>query len=150
MKIKLKQVVQSQNAIQVLSGEKLPLKLGWRIQKNVRRLTPKLEEYNLDNVGLFKIYGVEDEPKGCGKYKLLPENATAYEEEMKPVLEHEIELDIEPILLSLFDFAPDPKYPADKYRPQPGVLLDLDWMFVDDLVIKPPELPQPEKETQND
>lgn len=136
MKVKMKQIVQSQNAIQVLNGEKLPLKLAWRIQKNVRRITAELEDYNKINLELFKKYGEEKEPKGSGQWKLLPEKTTLYDEEIKPILEDDVEIGVQPIPLSLFDFSPDPKFPNDKYRPQPGVLLDLDWMLLDDLEVQ--------------
>lgn len=133
MKLKVKQIVQSQNAIQVLNGEKLPLKLAWRFQRNIRKITTELEDFNKVNFELVKKYGKENEPNGSGTWELLKENVTAYDEEIRPILDDEVEIDVQPIPLSLFDFAPDPKLPNDKYRPQPGVLLDLDWMLMDDL-----------------
>jgi hypothetical protein len=138
MKVKLSTIIESQLAMQVLCSEKLPLKLGWRIRKNIRKIQPEFDRYAAENLILYQKFGAEKEPKGCGKWELLPENNTAYSDENKDILKDEIEVNVQPIPLSLFDFAPDPKYPQDKYRIPPSILIDLDWMLLDDEAEKPP------------
>jgi len=132
MLLKLLTLVDAKNAFALLGNEKLPYKLSWMIQRAIRKVTSELQEYEKINLELCIKYGVEQEPKGSGIWRLLPENNIVYQNEIKPILDEEVEIDINPIPLSLFDFAPNLEHPEVKYMVFPKVLLDLDWAFFND------------------
>ena len=137
MKVKLLTLIQAQNSIATLGT--LPFKLSWRIQKIARKINSAVEDYSKDEFAAIKEYGKEKEPIGCGEWEPLPENKTALGEALKDMQSKEVEIDFDPIHLTMLDFAPDPKFPEDKFRIPPFVLLNLDWMFTDEEKQEPPK-----------
>ena len=109
-------------------GDLPALKLSWRIGKIARRLQPIYEQFRTDELALYKTYGKE-KVAGGGNWEVLPGNFTEFDGERKILLDKKVEVDIEPIPLGLFDFAPDPKYPDAKYQVPPLMFSVMGWII---------------------
>jgi hypothetical protein len=99
MKVALSSIVNSQQAIQHLLAEHLPVKLSYRLSKLVRKFAPEIEEFNKARDALLKEYGEQVE-KG---WQIKPENMEKFVTELNGILVEEVELECQ--MLSLDDLA---------------------------------------------
>lgn len=99
MKIKLSQVVSSQEALKTLSTKLLPAKIAYKIQKNLRLLEPETTQYEkLRSQLIMEKYG-EEEVEGSGEFRVPPSNLAEFLKELNELLELEIEADIQKVTL---------------------------------------------------
>jgi hypothetical protein len=118
MKISLAQIVNSQEALQRLAAEKLPVKLSYAIARAMRKIQPELEQYEKTRADLIKDkYGTARE----GGYQVEPENIEPFTKELIELQSVEVELDVWPIRL------------ADFYHDMTAAdMFVLDWLFTDE------------------
>jgi hypothetical protein len=120
MKLKLSQIIESQEALSRLSSEKLPIKIAYNLQRNIRLLKPEIESYEKTRIELIKTkYGTEQKD---GSYQVIPERTDKFIAELNELLSVDVDLDVRAIKMSEFT-----KEIAS------FDLLVLDWMFINDL-----------------
>jgi len=126
MKITLEQAVTGLNALQHIGAEKLPIKLAYTLQRNMRLLGPDVKAYDEQRVELIKAkYGVQIEGE---QWQVKPEKLEAFAKEIEALASVEIELDLRTIPLDGVNMSIAPN---DLYA--------LDWMFTE----ADPDLPKP-------
>lgn len=95
MKLKIKQVVESFQVLGRLGQEKMPIKLAYIIQRNLRLLNPEYSQWDEQRTSLIKEkYGVKDE---AGNYTVTPDKMPEFQTEMDTLGDVEVELDLHTI-----------------------------------------------------
>lgn len=123
MKLKLDQIFIGYAALQQVGSEKLPIKLSFTLQRNMRLLAPEAEGYEKSRVALIKTkYGVEQKN---GNFSVPPKNMEAFQKEMDELGKSEIELDIKTIAIDQ----------AEALQISPVQFDALEWMFVENEVV---------------
>jgi hypothetical protein len=127
VKITLEQAVIGFNALQRIGNEKLPIKLAYTLQRNMRHLQPDVKAYEEQRVELIKTkYGIKDENEN---WSVKPDKVSAFGKQLETLGSVELELDIHTINLEDVNM-----------NIAPNDLFALEWMFVE----TPPE-PQKQK-----
>jgi len=117
MKITLEQAVTGFNALQRIGAEKLPIKLAYTLQRNMRLLQPDVQAYDKDRVELIKTkYGTQEGEQ----WTVKPENMVAFSAEIESLASVELELDLRTIPLD-----------GVNMTIAPNDLYALDWMFIE-------------------
>ena len=117
MKVKLHEVVNSLQSLQALGMEKMPIKLAYNIQRNMRLLSAEMDTYEKSRVDLIKSkYGTEQED---GSYQVSKDNMPEYRKEMETLGMIEVDLDMHTITIA--DFG--------DIKVAPIALDHLDWMI---------------------
>lgn len=122
MKLTIQQVVEGFQVLSRIGMEKMPIKVAYTIQRNIRLLTPEFTDWDKKRTELITDkYGVKDEK---GNFSVPPEKVKDFQDEMKIVSEVEVDLDVHTLSLSEFrsDIAP-----ID--------LMVLSWMFTEDTLV---------------
>lgn len=116
MKLKLSQIVNSVQALQRLGEEKLPIKIAYSIQRNIRLLQPELEGYEKSRIGLIKEkYGEKDGEN----FKVSDNKLEDFTKELVELQSVEVDMDIHKINLD------------NSIQMSANDLLFLSWMFID-------------------
>jgi len=99
MKLTLKDIASSEQALTNLLEQKPPAIASYKIQRALRHIIPEIELFSKTRDELVQKYGkpIEGQP---GAFKIAPEFAKQYEEEMTTLINQELELDLHPIPLS--------------------------------------------------
>jgi hypothetical protein len=118
MKITLEQAVVGFNALQRVGNEKLPIKLAYNLQRNMRILQPDVKAYEEKRIELIKTkYGVKD---GQDNWSVQPEKVSAFGKQLEALGSVELELDIHTIDIESVNM-----------NISPNDLFALEWMFVE-------------------
>jgi hypothetical protein len=117
--MKLKQIYQSIEALQLLMEERLPIKTAYNIARILRKVNGELELFDQQKNSLIKELGEEKD----GGFIVKPENIQEFNNKINELLDVEVE-DFNKILLSSLG---DIKI-ASK------VLISLDWLIEEDQV----------------
>lgn len=114
MKIKLSDIVNSVTALSKLGEEKLPIKLSYSIQRNIRLLQPELKSFEDARLNLIKDCGIKlpDE-----NWQVQPDHMKEFIEKIEELVSVEIELDIHKISMN------------ENINISANDLLLLSWMF---------------------
>lgn len=96
MKLTMNQIVGSQDALQHLMDQKLPVKVAYNLQRDLRLILQEIETFNKLNTDKIKELGSQIAPD---QIRVKPENRNEYNEYMEELLLHEIELDLRPVKL---------------------------------------------------
>jgi len=124
MKLKLVEAVQGFNALQRIGIEKMPIKLAYTIQRNMRLLEADVRAYEEKRVDLIKTkYGVKDEEDN---FKVPPKRFDAFQKQLNQLGQVEIEVAIQTIPMEDVTF-----------NISPNDLIFLEWLFVDGDTPKP-------------
>jgi hypothetical protein len=91
--------------------------LAYRIQRNIRKINPILDEFEEERLKLVHQYGEKEEKGG---FKVKDENIEAYVADIKALREETEELDIRVICIDDLTV-----------NVTPLMLTDLHWMFED-------------------
>jgi hypothetical protein len=123
MNIKLKQLVDSVEALSLLMGLKLPIVLGFKISLFVKKASPELDEYNKKRNELLGEYAevVNDENgKPTGNMKFSDEDkAKTFSDKLNALLDQDVKVDVPEVSISEFSgLEIEPKY-----------LVNLDWLI---------------------
>jgi hypothetical protein len=103
MKVKLSEIINAQQSLQVLSSTQFPPdtgKLAYAIARNIRKLDIEIKSFEDVRNKLFESYGeaVEEPDEKTGEVKKLKrikkENIEQFQKEVNEILEKEIEVDI--------------------------------------------------------
>ena len=99
MRIRLSQIMSSQDAIKTLASQKLPVRTAYKIQKNLRLLEPEVSNFEkIRSQLIMEKYGEEEEGSN-GSYKVPPENMKDYLKELNQLLDLEVTVDIQKVTL---------------------------------------------------
>lgn len=93
MKIKLKQIVDSEESLAVLLETKIPVKTAYWLNRFVQKIQPELKNFSERRMELFKEFGEED--KENNKWSIKPENSEKFVEEITKVLDIEVDVEID-------------------------------------------------------
>lgn len=126
VKVKITDLVDAYTAIGKL-GE-VPYKLAWRLSRITKKIEPEVQRYQNDMNALLLQYG----KKVNEGYVIPPDNREIYQKCVEDRNQETCEVEVMPIPLSLFDFAPDPKYPNEKYKVPPIFFHLADWIVQED------------------
>lgn len=101
--MKIQEILNLQPVLQGLLDVKLPIKVAYRLNKLTNKLASEMKFYEEKRLELIKELGekVKDKDgKETEQIQVLKENEPEFYEELKKVLELEIEIDYEPISLT--------------------------------------------------
>ncbi len=97
MKIKLKlgDIIVSEEAVKNLSKEKLPVKLSWNLQKNIKKIFEEIQDFNDKINGFFREYGTLLEDGNITvDPKVSKEGYANFLKDRNELLDTDIELDL--------------------------------------------------------
>ena len=118
MKITLENAVLGYRALQNIGSERLPIKLAYTLQRNMRILEPDVKQYEEKRLELVKTkYGVKDEDEN---WSIPPAKISAFTKQLELLGSVEIDLDIRTIELEGLNM-----------NIAPNDLFVLEWMFVE-------------------
>ena len=118
MELKLLQVVLGYRALQNIGVERMPIKLAYTIQRNMRILSQDFRDYENKRVDLIKTkYGERD---GQGNWQVTPAKGDDFAAEMETLGETIVSLDIRVLDINSTPIAITP-----------NDMNALDWMFTD-------------------
>ena len=94
MKVTISKLLNADKALASLLEQKLPLSVSIQLGKVVDEIRPIFERAQAFRTEALQKYGEEvlEEGKPTGRYSLNPENAKAFEDEIRTEFEAEIEL----------------------------------------------------------
>lgn len=116
MKIKLKQIVESVDAIKRLVDCKVPVKTAYTLSKIVTHVNRELEAFEGIRKGIIIEYG--DKTENEGEYTFTIENAEIVNKKMQDVLDVDVDFPFEKINL----------YGLGDILIEAEVLMQLDWL----------------------
>jgi hypothetical protein len=120
MKLKISQVAEGFQVLSRIGNEKMPIKLAFTIQRNIRLMLPEFTDWEKKRTELIKEkYGIEDDK---GNYTVPSDKIPEFTDEMVALGNVEIELDLHKISMTEF---PLEISPID--------LMVLEWLFEDNI-----------------
>jgi hypothetical protein len=116
MKLKLSTIINSREALQEVLKKELPIKISFRIQKNLRLIEPEFIQYEEFRSKLIKEkYGEESGEEG--NWVVKPVTMRGFIKELDELTSEEIELDIIKVTL------------PDDFKITPTNAYLLEWML---------------------
>lgn len=114
MKVTLKDIVESQEVMRVLSNKSLRGRVAFKVARLLKKLEAELTTFNDTRVKLIESYAKKDEAGNYvtndkNEYQFDQDNANKFVEEINKLLLEEIEIDANPILVNEIedlDFTP--------------------------------------------
>jgi hypothetical protein len=100
MKVTLAQIINSETALQKLLTSELPVKASFLPKGLVRQTAEQMSTFNLERTKLIEKHGTPD-PDKAGFFTFQPDQAEAFNQEIKPLTDVEITLNFEPISVEL-------------------------------------------------
>lgn len=100
MKIKLNELTNKVEALNYLVEQPIPVLASFKLSKMARLINEELTDYEKVRIDLIKKYGTTNEETGQTSIAPGSEEMTKFLEELKPILEEEVELNLEPIPVS--------------------------------------------------
>lgn len=98
MKIKLGQLKLSEDSLVKFSKQEIPVQMAFQISRVIQKVAPELQLLEQLRQQLVHKYGIED--KATGQITVPESKVGEFTEEIKPLLEAEVELDFQKIPLS--------------------------------------------------
>jgi hypothetical protein len=98
MKIKLGQLKLSEDSLVKFSKQEIPVQMAFQISRVIQKVAPELQLLEQLRQQLVHKYGIED--KETGQITVPESKVGEFTEEIKPLLEAEVELDFQKIPLS--------------------------------------------------
>ena len=124
MKVKLKDLIKSSQALMLLSQIDLPVLTSHEISKVIVKVRKELEAYDEVRIKLIKQYGVEDEvTKQFDILKASEENQKVFYDDINTLIEKEIDLNVDAISID--------KLKSEKQETliKSNILADLDFLI---------------------
>lgn len=114
IKVNLKQIVESQEAMRKLSDKQLRGRTAFKMSRLLKKLEAELTTFNETRLKIIEKYAKRNEDGSFmtnekNEYQFTEEDANKFMEELNKLLEEPIELDANPILLDEIeelDFTP--------------------------------------------
>ena len=129
MIITLRDLQNSQYALQQLAAAKFPAKIAWRIGRIADKIFPILEKFQAQHEAIVKQYGAPVEGNAA-TWRVLPENAQAATDEINGLLDEAITIDRAPLTLA----------DLGAYEITPQDCAALSWLIIDEAeVIEQPK-----------
>lgn len=108
VKVKLLDIVNSREALSTLMNEKLPMVVSYKLAKIFKIVAPELDLLEQQRQKMIRELGEplsEDEENGAWKVK--KENEKEFQKQFEELLQEEVELDFDPVPVSIFDALDD-------------------------------------------
>lgn len=118
MKIKLKDLIVSSNAIQKLAATPLNVKIAFRLKRILKQVTSELETFESARKELCEKYGTLE----GDRYEFEPDEKLKFEEEFNQLMEEEVEIK--------FDRFSEDSLASVEFAASD--LLALEWLFIED------------------
>jgi hypothetical protein len=116
MKLKISQIADGFQIINRIGNEKMPIKVSFIIQRNLRLLAPEFTDWEKTRTDLIiNKYGTKDDN---GNFTVSAENIKAFQDEMTAIGAVEVDLDLQTIPLNDF-----------RLEISPVDLMAIEWMF---------------------
>ena len=114
MKVTLKEIVESQEAMRALSNKSLRGRVAFKVARLLKKLEAELTTFNDTRTKLIESYAKKDEEGNFvtndkNEYQFDQENANKFVEEINKLLLEELDIDANPILvdeIEELDFTP--------------------------------------------
>lgn len=102
--LKLHQMEKTLQALEVLIGQKIPVKLGFKLGKLIRALQEEKQHLDMEKMRLVEQYAEKDENnkpivQENGQFVFLGENLINADKEFIELMNLDVELNIQPITL---------------------------------------------------
>jgi len=123
--MKLKQLIDAQDALHRLSHAPLPAAVAFRLKRVLRVVQPELQTYEEARVKLASSFGKISEDGS--QYIVPPEKRPMFNEELEALWNEEVDLNFQPLRIE--DLGDTAVTAAD--------LLALEWLFADEPVPAP-------------
>ncbi|GMU99382.1 MAG: hypothetical protein AMXMBFR51_21170 [Ignavibacteriota bacterium] len=94
MKIKLIQILEAKGTLEKIFNSKLPIKTAFKLSFASEELNRIIDKY--ENMRIKKILEL-GEKQADGTYKVKPENEIKFQEDMRTLMDEEIDINIEQI-----------------------------------------------------
>lgn len=97
IKVTVREAITFQKALTNVMQAKLPAKAAYRLSRIAAKLAPEMEAYEKQRYALFQELGTEvaDKP---GTFEITgPEGHTKLREQLDPLLDEEINIDLDPV-----------------------------------------------------
>jgi len=97
MKLTLRQLIESREALITVGKKDLPANIAWRYARNCKLINPELETYQEAVKKLWTTYGepvLDKDGKPTDQMKVTPERRPEFEAEIKKLLNETVELAI--------------------------------------------------------
>lgn len=111
MKIKLGELLRKQTALKDLVDRELPVLASYKLSKSLKAIQDELATYKEVELSLIKKHGTPDDKGGITIEPNTPA-MKAYSDELRPVLEQEVDVKIYPVRLD--ELGADVKFAPSK------------------------------------
>lgn len=91
--VKLSEIINSQQSLNVLLGTSLPVKIAYQLSKLVNKIQPDLKIYDEQRMKLVKELGEQTDAEK-DLWTIKPENMVKYTEEMAKLLDVEVDINL--------------------------------------------------------
>jgi len=118
MKMKVSDLLSSQQALQQFGSTKFPIQVSLSIASNNRLINEAAKEYDDRRIEIVKRLGKID--KESGQTTVLPENQQKFTDEINKLTAEEVDLDLKTVSLKDLGL---------KYEVEPNVVMFLNWMI---------------------
>ena len=103
-KLTVQQIVDANQAVNDILQEKVPVMLSFRLALINKALEPTMTSYGNSRDELLSQYGTPVEG-AYGQFTIKPEHTVAFNDSLRAVLASDVEVDVNPIPLHLFNGA---------------------------------------------
>ena len=118
--MKLKQLIDAQDALYRLANAPLPAAVAFRLKRVLRVVNPELQTYEQARVNLASSLGKLSEDGS--QYRIHPKKRLEFNEQLEALWDEEVEMNFKPLRIG--DLGDTAVTAAD--------LLALEWLFVDE------------------
>jgi len=121
--MKLKDLLNSKDALLELSNKDIPISIGFKIKKIMDEYNIVEELYKNKVQDIYKEYGKEVKDKPEGVFEILPENKDIFDKKINEILNEEVLEDIDDKKINLSDLL------KSNLSIKPITLFTLDWLI---------------------
>lgn len=120
MKLKMAEIVSAQNALRSLINQEIPTDIGWDIAVMMKKFSPELESFYEQRNKIVQKYGIIVEGTK-DQYKFEGENGDKHNEEVRVLLEKEVEVEVRKVKLDDLN--------RNNVKMKPVELMALEWLI---------------------
>lgn len=106
VKVKLIDIVNSREALSNLMNEKLPMVVSYKLAKIFKAVAPELDILEQQRQKMIRDLG-EPIDEEDGAWRVKRENESKFQKEFELLLKEEVELDFDPVPVSVFEALDD-------------------------------------------
>lgn len=103
IKVKLIDIVNSREALSTLMNEKLPMVVSYKLAKIFKVVAPELDLLEEQRQKLIRELGEALSDDDDGAWRVTKANEKEFQRQFEELLQEDVELDFEPVPVSIFD-----------------------------------------------